>query len=66
MSCPYCDQGEILKALIKSSGEVIYICDECDTMWRSHDRISDTTGLAFHLFADVYNLKPLWSELELL
>ena len=66
MYYPYCEQGKIKKAIIKSSGEMIFICEECDTVWASHEKISDTTGLVFSLYADAHNIKPLWSELELL
>lgn len=66
MCCPYCDQGEIVKAIIKKSNKMIYICDECDTVWTSREKISDTTGLSFYLYANAHNLKPLWTELELL
>ena len=66
MCCPYCYQGKIVKAVVKNSGEMIFICEECDTVWTSHEKISDATGLVFSLYADMHNMKPLWSELELL
>lgn len=66
MCCPYCDQGNIIKAVIKGSGEQIYICSECDTVWTAQEIISDHTGLTFSLYAAAHGLKPLWSELELL
>lgn len=65
MYCPYCNQGKIVKAIIKSTGEIICICDECDTVWTSHERISDTTGMTFSFYANAHNFKPLWTELEL-
>lgn len=66
MCCLYCGQGVIVKAIVKKSGEIIYICNECDTVWTSHERISDTTGLGFDAYADAHNLEALWTELELL
>ena len=66
MYCPYCEQGKIVKAIVKSSGELIFICEECDTVWASHEKISSHTGLVFSLYADVHNLESLWSELEVL
>lgn len=65
MYCPYCNQGEIVKAIIKSTNEVICICDECDTVWTSHEKISDKTGMNFSLYANAHNLEQLWTELEL-
>ncbi len=47
MYCPYCEQGKIVKAIVKSSGELIFICEECDTVWASHEKISSHTGLFF-------------------
>lgn len=33
--CPRCDQqGQIRKALIKKTNEVVLLCDECDALWR--------------------------------
>ncbi len=66
MCCPYCGQGRIVKAIIKSSGEVIHICDECDMVWTSCEKITNNTSLIFSLYAAAHNLKPLWTELELL
>ena len=66
MYCPYCEQGKIVKAIVKSSGELIFICEECDTVWASHEKISFHTGLVFSLYADVHNMESLWSELEVL
>lgn len=65
MYCPYCNQGKIYKAIIKSTNEIIFICDECDTVWTSNEKISDTTGIIFSLYANVCNFEPIWSELEL-
>lgn len=66
MNCPYCDQGEIVVAIVKSTNEKISICDECDTVWTALEKISDTTGVIFEIYANAHDLKPLWTELELL
>lgn len=64
MICPYCNQGEVLTAIIKHTNMIIYICDECDTVWLH--TIDDKTGLSFSQFMENQNQKPLWSELEVL
>lgn len=65
MLCPYCEQGDIRKVMVKRSKEIIYICDECDTVWNSHESISNSTGIGFGLYADQRGFKPLWTELEI-
>ncbi len=64
MTCPYCGQGEIKKAIVKGTKEEIHICDECDTVWTSCERISDATGVIFEIYANAHNLKPYWTELD--
>jgi len=44
MICPYCLQGDILKVRIIPTAEMIKICDECDTVWKESEIISDTNG----------------------
>lgn len=63
MICPYCKQGEILKAKVKKTGEFILICDECDTVWEN-DNINN--GISFSLFMENQFLLPYWGEIELL
>lgn len=64
--CPYCDQGRIKEAIVKKTKELIYICEECDTVWASNEAVSDSTGIAFDLYAKGRGFAALWSELEIL
>ena len=32
MICPICEQGGILKVKNKKNGEILYICEECDSI----------------------------------
>lgn len=61
--CPFCDgQGVIYKAIIKETQIEIYICDECDTVWRDRNIKEDNC----ERFKDIMNkigYKGLWSEL---
>lgn len=66
MCCPYCMQGSILKAKVKANDLVVFICDECDTVWKESDTISDQSGKCFYLLANELSIEPLWDELEIL
>lgn len=62
--CPFCDgQGVIYKAKIKNTGLIIYICDECDTVWKN-TAIDEDSSLKFKDVMSDLGLQPLWSELE--
>lgn len=51
--CPYCGEyGRVLPARIKSTGERISICEECDTVWTENEPVLDGTGLGSGAFAE--------------
>ncbi len=61
--CPFCDgQGLIDKANIKGKDIQIYICEECDTMWRTKE-IREDNCENFRKFMNYLGLKWLWEEL---
>ncbi len=61
--CPYCEgQGIIHKADIIATGERIYICGECDTMWQS-DTIDVNSAQPFEHYMKDKGLKGYWTEL---
>ena len=66
MVCPYCKQGEIIKARLKVNNSIISICEECDTVWKENEKISNTTGKGFEFIASEQKIKPVWDELEVL
>lgn len=62
--CPFCDgYGIIYKAKVISTSSVIFICDECDTMWDTHEILAENC-LNFKVFMQHFGLKGLWSELD--
>ena len=65
-SCPYCDQGWLQKAMVKATKEIIFICDECDTVWDLGDQITNQSGITFDAYAKDKKIKALWLELDLL
>lgn len=61
--CPFCDgQGVIEKATIKGTDITIYICDECDTVWKDPHITEENCHNFENLMRDL-GKKPLWSEL---
>ena len=66
MYCPYCMQGSIVKVKVRSDSSTVFICDECDTIWKEFESISDQTGKSFDQFANELSIKPLWDELKIL
>jgi formate dehydrogenase maturation protein FdhE len=61
--CPFCDgQGVIYKAKIKDTQTEIYICDECDTIWRNKN-INENNCERFKDLMNSIGYKGLWSEL---
>ena len=40
--------------------------DECDTVWKESDIISDRSGGNFYLLANELSIEPIWDELEIL
>lgn len=64
--CPMCDQqGEIVEATYGPSGETIFICDECDSVWLARSDLGSPHGVqGFDEYAAKWNGHPLWTELE--
>jgi len=61
---PCCDgQGDVVAARIKRTGEIIYLCDECDTLWHSIEDIQVSPGTNFTNYVKQFGLKGLWSEI---
>lgn len=55
-----------MKAKAKALNMAVYICDECDTVWKEHEPVSDQTGKAFEWFGEEFSIEPLWEELAIL
>ena len=66
MICPYCLQGEILKVRIIKTSELIHICDECDTVWKYDDKISESNGLTCKCFLTERNCPVSWREFDII
>ena len=72
--CPYCGQGRVLKAELKtdiskySGSQIIRYCDECDTVWKEDEPVSENTGSSFSLIAEMLSIpeKLLWEGMKIL
>lgn len=62
MICEYCGQGDILMAEVIKNHEIIYICDECDTVW-SGGIVDNDHVTNFHDFAEDRGINSLWDEI---
>ena len=61
--CPFCDgQGVINIATIKKTEVTLYICDECDTVWKDTN-IRENNSENFESIMKSIGRKALWSEL---
>ena len=59
-TCPHCGQGPVHRAVVRKTGEVICLCEECDAVWTNPGE----TGLT--AFLEARGLTPSWEELDLL
>ncbi|RJF97701.1 hypothetical protein [Noviherbaspirillum saxi] len=64
MLCPRCQQGDIAKAKIKATEQLIYICKECDATWFAFDHIGEVPFIDFGTYMLEIGLPPLLSELQ--
>lgn len=62
--CPFCEgQGLIDKANVIGIDIQIYICEECDTMWKTPE-IREDNCENFRKFMNSIGFKGLWEELS--
>lgn len=62
--CPRCNQGYVLKAVVKKTGKHLYICDECDAVWFCKESIEYATFNYFNVYMERQGLEDNWDELE--
>ena len=63
-ACPICEEGAIYEAVVKETQETIYICAECDTVWRHSGENFEPTNYTSYMCR--LGKDPLWDELELI
>ncbi|KTE05279.1 hypothetical protein [Sphingopyxis sp. H115] len=66
LECPLCEQGALIEAEVRATGEQISFCEECDSIWPSECLIDDSHAEAFQTFVDAHGKRGLtWSELKI-
>lgn len=64
MLCPRCKQGDIAKAMIRKTSQVIFICQECEATWFYPEEIKETGFVDFGTYMENIGLEPLWGTLD--
>ncbi len=65
MVCPRCDdQGNVIAVRIIATGENVFLCDECDALWRKDVPVSVDSFVDFSTYVDQFGLKGRWDEIE--
>ena len=65
MICPYCEQGVVLSVRVKVNNMIVYICEECDTVWMNKE-ITIYNGMNLDRFSERINYALSWEDFELL
>jgi len=61
--CSRCDQGPIVRVVLRATGETLLICKECDATWRNESDVSSFAFENLEIILETKGLPPLWSEL---
>jgi hypothetical protein len=62
--CPYCKQGRVFTVRIDKTGELVLLCEECDTLWTETPLVG--RGVFFADYVMPLGLKGRWSEITVL
>ena len=62
--CLGCDQGWVVPVRIIKIDKIIFLCEECETVWNNENDIGTMKPVNFTNFMKENNLEGLWSELE--
>ena len=65
MQCPRCEQGALVAATIKATGQRLFLCEECEATWFALEEVSHVRFVDYGTFMRGLGLKPLWHELNL-
>jgi uncharacterized Zn finger protein len=49
MYCPKCGEGQLIRIILKMTGEDATLCDYCDTLWLKGEMISEATGHDYYV-----------------
>lgn len=64
--CPRCQQDDVVKAMIKATRSIIFICPECEATWFSIGEIKFPGFVDYMTYMSSIGLSHLWDELEII
>ena len=53
-----------MTAKTKLDGEPIWVCEECEVLWRGAEKPEREPDDTFSAYLEAKGLRPLWSEVE--
>lgn len=62
--CPRCEQGWVVKCRVRENGDLISVCEECDTVWKGRDPEKVPPFVFLEEYLSECGVVPLWSSLE--
>lgn len=68
ITCPRCDgQGYVLKAKVKKTDQILWICEECNALWLDRSEIKETNFVDAQTYIKKkYHTERPWDEVEFL
>lgn len=66
MLCPECEQGEVTKVQVRATHEILYVCQECESLWLTAEVMATEPFNCFTSYMEELGLPPLWSSLYVL
>jgi hypothetical protein len=57
--CPRCDQGWIDPIRVTPWGNDVYVCDECEALWRRREDVGRVAFEDFETFLEIHNMKAI-------
>lgn len=64
MLCEFCKQGDVLKAEVTITHEIIEICDECETVW--YNKYGRIIVINYDQYMSERGIAPVWSEISII
>ncbi|QBQ38904.1 hypothetical protein E1742_24160 [Pseudoduganella plicata] len=65
MLCPRCNQGDVIHARVKKTGQHLFVCEECEATWFSREAIGLHGFIDFGSYMETIGSAPLWSEITI-
>lgn len=64
IECERCHQGLIQAMRIRTTNVLLWVCDECESTWKSKDKVNIDKFEDYGTLMIKIGRSPLWSELE--